>query len=58
MVKQLAKRFPQIGVSSSESLDHLELEFNDFILSPGDLPTPEQYKDCDGTEKDHPGPLA
>lgn len=37
----LAKRFPQIGLS--ESLDLIEEEFNDFILSPNDIPPPDTY---------------
>ncbi len=56
-IKQLALRFPQIGLSSSESLALLESEFSDYILSPVDLPTVEQYRDCDGTEKPRPGPF-
>ena len=39
----LAKRFPQIGLSGTESLDQIEEEFNDFILSPSDIPAPDMY---------------
>ena len=53
---QPAKRFPQIVVPSFEFHDYLESEFNGYILSPGDLPPPEQYN-YDGTEKDCPGPF-
>ena len=37
-VLNLAKRFPQIGLSEPESLDLIEEEFNDFLLSPNDIP--------------------
>lgn len=47
----LAKRFPQLGLSDSESLRCLEEEFMDFTLSPGDLPTPETYNAVDHTKK-------
>lgn len=42
MVK-LAKRFPQLDLSDSESLRCLEEEFLDFTLSPSDLPSPTTY---------------
>ena len=38
-VHRLAKRFPQIELSSLESLDSLAQEFTDFLLSPSDLPS-------------------
>ena len=44
----LAKRFPQIGLSESASLDQLQEEFQDFKLSPGDLPSIVKYKAADG----------
>lgn len=47
-VHRLAKRFPQIELASSDSLDSLA---EDFLLSPNDLPPRRYYKDCDGTEK-------
>ena len=57
-VKRLAKRFPQIELISSESLDLLSSEFTDFLLSPpGDLPSVRYYKDCSQTEKPRPGPF-
>ncbi len=37
-VHRLAKRFPQIELASSCSLDSLAEEFIDFVLSPSDLP--------------------
>jgi hypothetical protein len=44
----LAKRFPQIALSESASLDQLQEEFQDFKLSPGDLPSIVKYKAADG----------
>ena len=55
-VHRLAKRFPQIESASSVSLDCLADEFTDFLLSSSDLPLLTYYKDCDGTDKPHPGP--
>lgn len=40
-ILSLAKRFPQIGLSDSEKLDQIVEEFNDFLLSPNDLPKPD-----------------
>ncbi len=54
---RLAKRFPQIELASSCSLDCLAEEFTDFVLSPSDLPPLMYYKDCDGTDKPRPGPF-
>ena len=43
-VKELAKRFPQLGLTDTESLRCLEEESMDFTLSPADLPTiPSHY---------------
>ncbi len=56
-VHRLAKRFPQIELASSCSLDCLAEEFTDFVLSPSDLPPLMYYKDCDGTDKPRPGPF-
>ena len=39
----LVRRFPQICLSGTESLDRIEEEFNDFILSPNDIPAPNMY---------------
>ena len=47
----LAKRFPQIGLSDTEVLDKLVEEFNDFILSPDDIPAPDTYHVSDTIEK-------
>ncbi len=51
----LAKRFPQLELSSNESLDKLKEEFLDFQLSPGDLPPPSEYKAADLTLKPRVG---
>ena len=56
-VHRLAKRFPQIELASSDSLDCLAEEFTDFLLSPSDLPPLVYYKDCNGIEKPRPGPF-
>ena len=56
-IHRLAKRFPQIELASSDSLDHLAEEFTDFLLSPSDLPPLTYYKDCDGTKTPRPGPF-
>ena len=42
-ITRLAKRFPQVGVNSSDDLDALSQEFMDFSLSQTDLPTPKEY---------------
>ena len=47
----LAKRFPQIGLSEPESLDLIEEEFNDFLLSPNDIPQPDTYHVTKTTER-------
>ena len=39
----LAKHFPQIGLSASDSLDQIQEELNDFLLSPNDLPELDTY---------------
>ena len=56
-VHRLAKKFPQIELASSDSLEHLAEEFTDFLLSPMDLPPLRYYKDCNGEEKPRPGPF-
>ena len=56
-VAALAQRFPQLGLSDSETLRCLEEEFNDFTLSPGDLPTQHTYNAADNTEKVCAGPF-
>lgn len=35
----LAKRFPQLDLADDQVLDDLRVEFTDFQLSPGDLPS-------------------
>jgi hypothetical protein len=56
-LQRLAKRFPQIGLSDSASLDKLEEEFNDFILSPNDLPLIDTYHVSKTVEKPCAGPF-
>ena len=51
----LAKRFPHIGLSESASLDRLQEEFQDFKLSPGDLPSIVKYKAADRAMRSKPG---
>ena len=51
----LANRFPQIGLSDSASLDILKEEFQDFKLSPGDLPSVVKYKAADGVMRSKSG---
>ena len=55
-VVNLAKRFPQLGLSDFESLQCLKEEFMDYILSPDDLPTPLTYNAVGHTEKECAGP--
>ena len=43
----LAKRFPQLELSDAPSLDKLREECLDYILSPSDLPTVEEYTGAD-----------
>lgn len=56
----LPKRFPQLGLADSESLDQLKEDFLDFTLSPSDLiiPTPGEYVAADDdTQKPQTGLL-
>ena len=53
----LAKHFHQIGLSASDSLDQIQEEFNDFLLSPNDLPEPDTYNVTATIEKPSPGPF-
>lgn len=48
-VEGLAKRFPQLDLGDSESID----EFMDLQLSPTELPTTDTYKSATGD--DNPG---
>ena len=47
-IESLAKRFPQLSLSDSESLDSLREEFMDFKLSPADHPPVSTYKSATG----------
>ena len=53
----LAKCYPQIGLSASDSLDQIQEEFNDFVLSPNHLPVPDTYNVTITIEKSCPGPF-
>lgn len=48
---KLARRFPQMGLSEPETLDRIEEEFNDFLLSPNDIPKPDTYHVSKTSEK-------
>jgi len=48
-VISLAKKFPQLDLCDSKSLDCLKEEFLDFTLSPTDLPSIDRYDACDRT---------
>ena len=52
-VLRLAKRFPQLILNSSTSLDHLKEEFTDFLLSQVDVEAPTTYKACEPDFTDH-----
>ena len=54
-IKRLAKRFPQLNLNDSQSIDTLRVEFMDFKLSPAELPTPDTYKSATGDDKPRPG---
>ena len=51
----LAKRFPQVGLADAMSLDKLREEFQDFQLSPSDLPSTSNYKAADGVMRPRVG---
>ena len=53
-VERLAKRFPQVNLNVSQSIDSLIIEFMDLNLSPAELPTPDTYKSATG-DKPKPG---
>ena len=50
-VHELAKRFRQLSLHSPDTLSRLGEEFDDFCLSPSELPKLEQNQAGDGTEK-------
>ena len=54
-VEGLAKRFPQLSLNDSQSLDSLKIEFMDFKHSPAELPSLNTYKSATGDEKPRPG---
>ena len=48
IVESLAKRFPQLGLNDSTSLNLLREEFIDFKLSPADHPSVSMYTSATG----------
>ena len=54
-VERLAKRFPQLNLNDSQSIDSLRIELMDFKLSPAELLTPDTYKSATGDDKPRPG---
>ena len=54
-IEGLAKRFPQLGISDSQSVDTLTINFMDLKLSLTDLPSPDTYKSATGDDKPRPG---
>ncbi len=54
-VIKLGKRFPQVGLSDTHSLDKLREEFMEFSLSPADHPPMEKYISADKTLKPRAG---
>jgi hypothetical protein len=54
-IVRLAQRFPQIGLSSPESLTKLKEEFLDFRLSQWDIPPPKDYVAADESRKPRVG---
>ena len=54
-VIDLSKRFLQIGLTDSTSLDKLREEFMDFKLSQADVPCIDKYKSADKTERSKAG---
>ena len=54
-VVKFAKRFPQLSLDDSQSIDCLREEFMDFLLSPGDLPPPVTYTAADRSKKPRAG---
>lgn len=56
VVSSLAKRFPQLGLTSSEAIDHLKEEFTDFLLSPMDIESPSTYKASEPNFSAHHAP--
>ncbi len=54
-IQTLAKRFPQLELAGSASIDALRSEFMDFKLSPTEHPTVEMYKSATGDDKPRQG---
>ena len=56
-ITSLAKRFPQIGINDTVSLHNMKEQFQDFKLSPNDLPVLVKYKAADGVMRPKAGPF-
>ena len=54
-IKSLAKRFSQLDLAASESIDSLREEFMGFTLSPADHPVVDTYKSATGVPKSKAG---
>ena len=54
-VESLAKRFPQLGLDDSASINALRDEFMDFKLSPAEHPAVDTYKSATDDDKPRPG---
>ena len=65
-ILRLAKKFPQLGLSTPEHLSHLRDEFSDFLLSPSEIqplistysaldPSFNSYRAVEKVEKPRPG---
>ena len=54
-ITSLAKCFPPIGLNDAVSLHNLKEQFQDFKLSPNDLPTLAKYKAADAVMRPKAG---
>ena len=65
-ILRLAKKLPQLKLDTSECLDHLKKEFDDFLLSPSEIqslittysawdPSFKPYRGAKKMEKPKPG---
>ncbi len=65
-ILRLAKKFPQLKLDTSECLDYLKEEFDDFLLSPSEIqplittysawdPSFKPYRGAEIMEKPKPG---
>lgn len=54
-IESLAKRFPQLDLADSESINALRDQFMDFKLSPAEHPAISVYRSATGDEKPRAG---